>query len=123
MTRSLIPVDGLTLVLLLGTIVLLAFGQVMFKFAAGVIDISRPQTLLSPILLAALTVYGVATAAWIVVLSRVPLSIAFPFYGLTFLVVPVLARLVLGEPIRSQAIWGGIVILIGVAISSWKGAS
>lgn len=56
---------------------------------------------------------------WMMVLKRMPLSQAFPFYGLTFLLVPTLAHFVLGEQIGYQTFAGGAIIMIGVWISSW----
>ena len=62
-------------------------------------------------LLGALVIYALATLLWLLVLSRVPLSFAFPFYGLAFLLVPVLAAVVLGEVLRWQVLVGGAVWL------------
>lgn len=118
MHRNLLNIQPLTLALVIGTILLLAVGQVLFKFAANDISLSHPKTLLSFWLLCALVTYGIATAAWLLVLSRVPLSVAFPFYGLIFLIVPVLAWLVLNEPIKPQVVLGGLLIFVGVIVSS-----
>lgn len=107
-----------TLSLVIGTIVLLSAGQVLFKFAASGLNISRPMSLLSIPLLAALAIYGIATLAWLFVLSKVPLSVAYPYYGLGFLVVPLLSWLILNEPLRPSVLIGGIVIAIGVVITS-----
>ena len=93
--------------LILGTILMLSFGQVLFKSASAQLDLSQPSTWISLPLVAALGVYALATVAWLVVLSRVPLSFAFPFYGLAFLLVPVLAAWVLREPLRWQVLLGG----------------
>ena len=109
--------------LILGTILMLSLGQVLFKSASSQLDLSQPSTWISLPLVAALTVYGVATAAWLVVLSRVPLSFAFPFYGLAFLFVPALAALFLREPLRWPVLLGGVVILCGIAITSWGSRS
>lgn len=108
--------DVPTLSLLLATILLLASGQILFKLAAGGLQLDNPRTLISWPLLAALTLYGIATLMWLLVLTRLPLSFAFPFYGLTFLLVPVLAALFLGEVLRVQTLIGGLVILVGVVI-------
>lgn len=105
-----------TLLLLLGTIFVLATGQILFKFAASGIQFGQPKTLLSWHLLVALAIYGIATLMWLLVLTRLPLSFAFPFYGLTFLIVPILASIFLGETLRIQTILGGLVIMIGVVI-------
>lgn len=108
--------DMPTLLLLLGTILLLAAGQILFKFAAAGVQFENPRTLLSLPLLAALALYGVATLMWLLVLTRLPLSFAFPFYGLTFLLVPILAAVFLGETLRIQTLVGGLVIMVGVVI-------
>lgn len=54
---------------------------------------------------------------WIALLSRVDLSIAFPMSSLTYIIVPFLAILFLGEyvaPVR----WAGILfIIIGVSLA------
>ncbi|MDE2407759.1 MAG: EamA family transporter [Xanthomonadaceae bacterium] len=105
--------------LILTTLLLLSLGQVLFKHASSQIVLSQPLTWLSLPLLAALAIYAVATVLWLLVLSRVPLSVAFPFYGLAFLLVPALAALILHEPLRWQVLLGGVVILGGIAITAW----
>jgi drug/metabolite transporter (DMT)-like permease len=107
-----------TLSLIIGTIVLLSAGQVLFKFAATGLQLTKPATLLSLPLLAALVLYGFATLAWLFVLSLVPLSTAYPFYGLGFLIVPILSWLILNEPFRPSVLLGGIVIAAGIVITS-----
>ena len=114
--------DLTTMTLLLATIAVLAGGQVLFKLSANGLQLGDPRTFLSVPLVAALGIYGVATLMWLVVLTRLPLSVAFPFYGLTFLLVPLLAWLFLGEPLRIQTLVGGVVIIIGVAICAKGGA-
>lgn len=105
-----------TMALLLGTVSVLATGQVLFKLAANGLQLSDPRTFVSLPLIAALGIYALATAMWLVVLTRLPLSVAFPFYGLTFLLVPVLSWLWLGEPMRMQTVVGGMVIIVGLLI-------
>lgn len=107
-------------VLIVGTIVMLSLGQVLFKSASSDIDLSQPSTWISVPLVAALAVYGLATVTWLIALSRVPLSFAFPFYGLSFLLVPVAASLFLGESLRWQTMLGGVVILCGIALTAWE---
>jgi drug/metabolite transporter (DMT)-like permease len=107
-----------TMALVLVTIVLLSLGQVLFKYAAAGLELSKPWTLLSVPLLGALTIYGAATLAWLFVLSLVPLSTAYPFYGLGFVFVPFLSWWLLHEPIRPPVIVGSIIIMVGVFITS-----
>jgi drug/metabolite transporter (DMT)-like permease len=109
----------INLLLILSTIVLLSLGQVLFKSASSQLVVQQPMSWLSLPLLGALVIYALATLLWLLVLSRVPLSFAFPFYGLAFLLVPVLAAVVLGEVLRWQVLVGGAVILCGIAITAW----
>lgn len=115
------PMSPGSLALLLATIALLAVGQILFKQAAAGLDLRQPQTLLTGWMFTALCIYALATLAWMVVLSRVPLTVAFPFYGLTFLAVPVLAAVFLGEALTVWRMVGGAVILVGIAISVRSG--
>lgn len=108
--------DVVAILLLIGTILVLSGGQVLFKLAANGLNLGQPKTFLSLPLVLALAVYGVATLMWLLVLARLPLSIAFPFYGLTFLLVPVWAAIFLGETLRVHTLLGGFVILVGVFI-------
>jgi len=109
-----------TLAMILVTLTMLACGQVLFKLASGTISFARPETLMSGTLFLALAIYGLATILWLAVLARVPLSQAFPFYGLSFLLVPVFAWIFLGESIPSRVWWGGCVIALGIIIASWE---
>ncbi len=106
-------------VMILITLVMLACGQVLFKQASAQLSFARPITFLSGTLILALFIYGAATVLWLAVLARAPLSLAFPFYGLSFLLVPAFAWWLLHEPIRPQTWIGGGVIMLGVMISSW----
>lgn len=110
--------DWGTGLLLAATLLLLSVGQILFKLTSAGLSLKDPRSLLSPSLFAALAIYTIATVMWILVLKRMPLSLAFPFYGLTFLLVPVMAHYLLGEKIGYQAFWGGGIIMLGVMVSS-----
>lgn len=101
---------------IISVIVLLSIGQVLFKYAAQYLDFSRPTSFISAPLAAALALYGVATLCWLLVLTKVPLNIAFSFYGLVFLFVPALSWLILKEQPGSATIVGSIIIAIGVIV-------
>jgi len=95
-------------------------GQLLFKKAA--IDLpAQPGAvdwLLNGWLLTALILYGVTTLFWVWVLQHAPLHIAYPFMGLAFLIVPLLAWALLGEPLTWQTLAGGVLILAGVTLAS-----
>lgn len=113
------PLIALTLLCVTG----IAFGQLLFKKAALAMDAvaSWQGQLLNHWLWAALVLYGIMTLLWIWILRHAPLHIAYPFMGLAFLIVPVLAWALLGEPLSWQTLAGGALILMGVALASFGG--
>jgi drug/metabolite transporter (DMT)-like permease len=110
--------DALSIGLLVATLALLSAGQLLFKVAAQGLEFNQPKTFLTLPMGAALAAYALATLAWLGVLTRVPLSVAFPYYGITFLLVPLLAQWVLGEKVGVATYVGGAVILAGIAITA-----
>lgn len=109
------------LALTLATVLAIASGQVLFKLGAlasntagdGVSLVSRYA---NAYLITALVVYAAATALWVYVLKSVPLNIAYPFMGLAFVIVPLLAAAFLGEPLAWRHLVGGLVIAVGIWI-------
>ncbi|MET3853139.1 transporter [Rhizobium sp. OAE497] len=103
---------------LIGTPLLIATGQVLFKMTsatAGEPSIRNVfALLLNPVLLAALVLYGLGTIIWIYVLKAVPLTIAYSFMGLTFCFVPLLAQAFLGEALTLRYAIGAIFIVAGM---------
>ncbi|APO73163.1 small multidrug resistance protein [Rhizobium etli 8C-3] len=103
---------------LVGTPLLIASGQVLFKLASaatGEFSVRNVLVLLlNPVLLAALLLYGLGTIIWIYVLKAVPLTIAYSFMGLTFCFVPLLAQLFLGEALTVRYAIGAAFIIAGM---------
>jgi multidrug transporter EmrE-like cation transporter len=70
----------------------------------------------SPLVWLGLGLYGLGALAWILVLTRLDLSLAYPFLALNFILIAVASRLLLGEAIPPLR-WGGIaVICIGILL-------
>jgi drug/metabolite transporter (DMT)-like permease len=91
----------------------IASGQLLFKLSATSLSENGLRgVVLSPSLLGALTIYGLATVGWIWQLQSIELSRAYPFMALSFVVVPLLSALVLNEPIDARY-WAGTVMIIG----------
>lgn len=107
-------------VLLVLTVLALSVGQVLFKLAARELGggaLLLQQVVFNKYLIAALIVYGVATAMWVALLRHVPLYVAYPFVALAFFFVPIMGHWTLGEPLRWQTLAGAAMIFAGVWIS------
>lgn len=104
--------------LLVITPFLIAAGQVMFKMTGMKLAAFPAQpvqsALLSPIFIGALALYGGATLLWVYVLKSVPLSYAYSFMALTFVIVPLMARFWLGEEISPRYYLGMVLVLAGL---------
>lgn len=73
--------------------------------------------------LTAIAVYAVGLLLWTWILSRVPLTQAFAFFGLSFVTVPLLAHLLLGDPIGGNTWLGGGIIFCGIVIAAWPSST
>lgn len=62
--------------------------------------------------------YGLSSLFWIVVLSKVDLSLAYPMLALNYVLVPLTAWLFLGEQVPTLRWLGAGVVIIGVVIIS-----
>lgn len=109
--------------LCLVTVVLVSLGQVMLRAAAVAASVSprpAPFNMLGTTSVIAVVLYVSAMALWLYVLSRVPLTQAFAFFGLCFFLVPALANRLLGDPVNMFTWMGAVVIFVGVLLSSWQ---
>lgn len=103
--------------LILITVASLAAGQICFKLAAPAFINFSLRSLFDPLFVSAVVIYAISTVLWVIALSRVPLTIAYPFVALSYIIVPLLARLFLGEPLSLKVFLGAATIIIGVLIS------
>jgi multidrug transporter EmrE-like cation transporter len=69
-----------------------------------------------PRLWAGLTLFGISSLFWMVVLSRVPLSVAYPFVGVSYIAIVLLSRLILHEHVPLLRWVGVLVVAAGIAI-------
>jgi drug/metabolite transporter (DMT)-like permease len=78
-----------------------------------------------PLLWLGLVLFGISATFWLVVLSRVPLSVAYPFVGLSYVAIVAFARIVLGEQVPLLRWAGVLVVAVGIAIVglSFRGAA
>ncbi len=69
-------------------------------------------------IITALFCYGISVVVWILALSRVPVSIAFPMLSMAYVVNALAAYYLLGEPFSTTKLVGMAVIIVGVIIIS-----
>lgn len=104
---------------------LLAAGQLLFKqVGLSIRDQSLVGALLStlrePAFYAAISLYGFSTLLWIWILSRVPLTQAYPWVAAGVAIVPLLGWWVFGERV-SPTFWVGVLlIVIGIIVTQYS---
>ncbi len=125
--KGLSLVNSILLILL--SISIAVCGQILLKIGInriGIGDFSSMDTvrqlfvgvIKSPIVLTGLFLYFISAAIWIVVLSTVDLSFAYPFIGLTYVLVLVLSKFILKEDVSPVRWVGAAIITIGVIVIS-----
>lgn len=113
--------------LLLTSVSFAIAGQLTLKTAMtrvgriGTAQVNAPAETISrvakePLLWTGLALFGISAAFWLVVLSHVPLSVAYPVVGLSYILIVLFSRLVLHEHVPSLRWLGVIVVAIGIAI-------
>jgi drug/metabolite transporter (DMT)-like permease len=73
---------------------------------------------LSPLVIGGLFIYFLGAVVWLLVLSKVELSQAYPFVGLGFILTLILSVLFLSETASMMRIIGTMVIVAGVVMVS-----
>jgi multidrug transporter EmrE-like cation transporter len=117
-------VTPLTFSLLMAGVLLNAAAQLLLKAGTnrvGVFAFTLDNLLpigaklaMSPPILAGLGCYGVSVVVWILGLSRVPVSVAYPMLSVGYIVNAVAAWLLFGESLAAQKLVGIGFIVVGV---------
>lgn len=104
----------------------MAAGQLLFKLAAsGLQRLPSPSdapvewlagVLGNPWFVAAMAAYGFLSVVWVWLLGFVPLSRAYPFVALAFVLVPVLGHFVFGDPLSPRFLAGTALIAVGLSL-------
>ena len=71
---------------------------------------------IEPHILAGLACYGVSVVVWVVALSKVPVSMAYPMLSIGYVVNAIAAYYWLGEAVTPMRLAGIGVIIVGVFI-------
>ncbi|MBU2563605.1 MAG: EamA family transporter [Actinobacteria bacterium] len=120
---------GSSILLILFSISIAVAGQILLKIGInriGMVNFGNLDALKqlffgvikSPLVISGLFLYVISAAIWLVVLSAVDLSFAYPFIGFTYVMVLVLSKFILKEDVNPIRWAGALIITIGVIVIS-----
>lgn len=89
----------------------------MLQESEGVIVVARAVAL-SPYIWGGLFAYGFGTLLWLLVLSRIPVSLAYPFVALGIILTTLSGMLLLGEQVSRLSVAGICLIAIGILVTA-----
>ena len=114
------------LALILFTVFLSACAQLALKMGASKPSVQAAfntglteafaTSLASPLIWLGLAIYGLSVALWVWVLSRVELSVAYPFVGVSFIVTMAFGAYLLDEQVGAVRILGTVLIATGCVL-------
>lgn len=110
------------------TILLTVYGQIVIKWQAaqaGVLPsgfaekiIFLLRLVLNPWVLSGFAAAFLASLAWMAAMTKLPLSHAYPFMSISFVLVVILGAVFFSEPLTSLKLIGLVLIVAGVIIGS-----
>ncbi len=109
--------------LLFFNVLLTVIGQILFKHGMNVVGRINSvreafpkliHAFLNPYILSGIAIYGFTTLVWLVILSRVKLSIAYPMLSAGYVLSILFSWMLFKEAIPKARIIGAIIICIGV---------
>ena len=116
-----------SILLILLSIVIAIGGQVLLKI--GMNQISSDEILSfvgarnffiailkSPKVMTGLFLYGLSAVVWLIILTRVDLSFAYPMIGISYIFMLLISKFLLNEQVSPLRWIGAVVISIGVVI-------
>jgi len=119
-----------SIALILFNVMLAAVGQIVLKVGtqqlggalvkpgATIIGtvLGAVRAMFTPYIFAGLMIYAFSAVTWIIILSRVNLSFAYPMISLSYVIVVILSAVLLRERVPLITIPGLILICIGVSL-------
>jgi len=98
---------------ILAGVLLNAAAQLLLKAGTNAVPLGV-RLAIEPHVLGGLACYVVSVVVWVVALSRVPVSIAYPMLSIGYVVNAIAARYLLGETLTPMRLVGIGVIIVGV---------
>lgn len=118
--------NAISFSLILAGVILNAAGQLLLKAgtnAVGHFDFHLDNALpiglklaFNPFILSGMVAYGVSLVVWIMALSRVPVSIAYPMLSIGYVINAFIAWHWFGEALSAQKLLGIGCIVLGVYV-------
>ena len=112
---------------IVGTLLLTAAGQIIIRWraeahssardGAGTLDYLLAM-FLDPFVMGALAAAVIASVFWMMAVKQLPISVAYPFMALSFILVPWAASLLLNETVSLRQYLGIALVLAGVAVNA-----
>jgi multidrug transporter EmrE-like cation transporter len=108
------------------TVLFTVYGQLVLKWQASLLPPPSNDHLLAyvirmllrPWVLSGLAAAFLASACWIVAISRTELSRIYPFMALNFVLVGLLAAPLFGEPLSTSKLVGLVLVVAGLVVTS-----
>lgn len=126
--KGLAAMNNIAIVYILASVVAGAVGQILLKkgmSSMGPLTLSVDQLFgilwriaTNPYVVIGLFIYMCGTVFWLAALSRVDLSFAYPFTGLSYAAMVLASWLLFGENITLTRFAGMVVVWVGVFIIS-----
>lgn len=112
------------LLLILFSVGLSAIAQMLLKLGVGAarvapdggVTASLSAYAFSPYVVMGLGLYGLGAVVWLFVLSRLPLTAAYPFVGLGFIATMIIGVTALGETVSPMRVFGTLLIAAGCVL-------
>jgi len=98
---------------ILAGVLLNATAQLLLKAGTNAMPLGL-RLAIEPHILAGLACYVISVVVWVVALSRVPVSIAYPMLSIGYVVNALAAWALLGETVTTMRMAGIAVIVVGV---------
>ena len=98
---------------ILGGVLLNATAQLLLKAGTNAMPLGI-RLAIEPHILAGLACYVISVVVWVIALSRVPVSIAYPMLSIGYVVNALAAWALLGETVTTMRMAGIAVIVVGV---------
>jgi undecaprenyl phosphate-alpha-L-ara4N flippase subunit ArnE len=111
-------VNSSAVVFALVTVVLNGSAQLLLRKAAltGAVPTAPLSLLSNAFFMAGLVTYAGSVLSWLLVLRRVPLSVAAPFVALVYVLVPLASRAVFDDRITTRMWAGMLLVALGVTL-------